>query len=177
MSVKLAVVMTLAALALTTTGALAVEGDKSVEASLNYGTEAFDGLEGQIGATAGFGYEFRNHLQGRFDLSYFRSSTNSGNMDFSGTRIPIDLGVRYLYPLPEIDKNLTAFGQGALEISFDDWKSPGDMSYRSDTRFGLLIGTGADYKLDPDYSVFANLQYHIINDSYFSTGIGMAYHF
>lgn len=164
-------VMTLA------TGAYAKEGDKTVEATLNYGTEAFDGLGGQFGVTAGLGYELPKNFQGRIDVSYFRSSTTEDDMNVSGTRVPIDVGVRYLYPVKEMGPNLVAYGQGALEVSFDHWTPAVGLPSKSATRFGAVIGAGAEYALDQQYGAILNLQYHIIDDSYFSAGIGMAYHF
>lgn len=172
----LAAVMLMGAITLAT-AASAQEGDRAVEVSLNYGTEAFDGLGGQFGITAGYGYEFRNNLQGRVDISYFRSSTSEMDEDVSGTRVPVDFGVRYYYPLTKVDRDLTAYGQGGLELSFDDWEPAAGVPSRSRTRFGALIGAGAEYALDDQYSAVAHMQYHIISDSFFSLGIGMAYHF
>ena len=74
MRIKVAAIVGIAGAMLASHAVWAKEGDKSVEASLNYGSGSFDGLGSQIGATAGFGYEFGNNLQGRVDLSYFRSS-------------------------------------------------------------------------------------------------------
>lgn len=162
-------VMTLA------TGAFAKEGDKTVEATLNYGTESFGGLGGQFGATAGVGYELPKNFQGRVDVSYFRSSTTVDDMNVTGTRVPIDVGARYLYPVKEV--NLIAYAQGALEVSFDHWTPANGLPSTSATRVGALIGAGAEYALDPQWGAVLNLQYHIIEDSFFSTVIGMAYHF
>jgi opacity protein-like surface antigen len=176
MRVMMLAVMLVTGLACST-AAYAKEGDRSVEGSLNYGTEAFDGLRGQIGGSAGFGYDLKKNLQARADLSYFRSATNQAGTNVSGTRIPLDLGVRYYYPLPDIDNNLTAYGQGALELSFDDWVPAAYRPTKTETRVGLLIGAGAEYALDPHFSALFRLQYHIVEDSYLSTGVGMAYHF
>ena len=169
--------MVVTGLILACTGAFATEGDKEIEATLNYGTESFDGLGGQFGATAGFGYQFRDNLQGRADVSYFRSGTRQGDADVTGTRVPIDLGVRYYCPLGNLDSNLTAYGQGGLEVSFDDWKSAAGLQSRSDTRLGAVLGAGAEYALAPQYGAILNLQYHIVEGGYLSAGIGMAYHF
>ncbi|MCM0083584.1 porin family protein [Geomonas sp. Red32] len=153
------------------------EGDTSVEASLNYGSESFDGLGGQIGVSVGGGYEFLNNLQGRVDLSYYRSSTDQGGMNVAGTRVPLDLGARYYFPLPSIDPKLAAFAQGGLEVSFDDWKPSADLPSRSSTRFGGVVGGGAEYMLDRQFGALVNLHYHIVEGGYLSTGIGMSYHF
>jgi opacity protein-like surface antigen len=166
-----------AGLALSATTSFADRGDKSVEASLNYGTEAFGGLGGQIGVSTGFGYGLSRNLEARADLSYYRSAINQDEYNVSGTRIPIDLGVRYYYPLSQIDRNLTAYGQGAVEISFDDWVPSEYSSSRTETRFGVVLGGGAEYALAPHYGALLQLQYHVVKNSYLSTGIGMAYHF
>ncbi|HJV66277.1 MAG TPA: outer membrane beta-barrel protein [Geomonas sp.] len=159
------------------TGASAKEGGKTVEATLDYGTEAFDGLGGQIGVTAGFGYELPSNFQGRVDVSYFRSSTTVDDMNVTGTRVPVDVGIRYLYPVRQLDPNLVTYGQGALEVSFDHWTAAAGFPSESATRVGAVIGAGAEYALDQQWGALLNLQYHIIEDSYFTTGIGMAYHF
>jgi hypothetical protein len=177
MRVTVTAVVFLLGLTLSATGAIAKEGGRSVEASINYGTEAFDGLGGQIGVTAGFGYQFRNNLEGRADISYFRSSRNQMDTNVAGTRVPIDLGVRYYYPLTNIDNNLTAYGQGGLEVSFDDWVPAAFRPSKTGTRLGAVLGAGAEYAVDPHFGALFHLQYHIVEDSYLSTGIGMAYHF
>jgi opacity protein-like surface antigen len=177
MRVALLALIVAAGLTMSATASLADRGDKSVEASLNYGTEAFDGLGRQIGVSAGFGYGLNRNLEARADLSYYRSSTNELDTNVAGSRVPLDLGVRYYYPLGDIDRNLSAYGQGAVEFSFDDWRPGAYRPTRTETRVGVLLGAGAEYALDPHFAALLRLQYHIIEDSYLSTGIGMAYHF
>lgn len=177
MRLSLAAVVVFAGMTLAANGAFAKEGDKSVEATLNYGTESFDGLDGQFGATVGFGYEVRDRLQGRFDVSYFRSSKDQAGMNVGGTRVPVDLGARYYYPLTRVDANLSAFGQGGIEISFDSWEPDNMSDSRSRTSFGAVIGGGVEYMLDRQFGATANVLIHAIEGSYLSTGVGMAYHF
>lgn len=177
MKVGLLALILAAGLTLSATASFADRGDKTVEASLNYGTEAFGGLGGQIGVSGGFGYGLNRNLEARADLSYYRSARNQDDTNVAGSRVPLDLGVRYYYPLGDIDKNLSAYGQGALEVSFDDWGPGAYRPTRSETRVGVVIGGGAEYALDPHFGAVAHLQYHVIEDGYFSTGVGVAYHF
>lgn len=177
MTTKMAAAMLFIGATFASSGAFAFEGKKSADFSLVYGTEAFNNLEGQFGARAGFGYEFLKNVQARVEISYLRSSTDMSGMNVTGTRVPIDVGIRQYYPLPRIDTDLAAFGQASLEVSFDDWHPDADSPSRGRTAIGGVIGAGAEYLLDRNWGAVANVQYHIIQDSFFSTGIGLAYHF
>ncbi|GFO57321.1 hypothetical protein GMSM_43280 [Geomonas sp. Red276] len=156
--------------------ALAMEGARSVEAALSFGTEAFDGLGGEWGATLAGGAKLRSDLQARAELSYYRASTAKGDVDLTATRVPIDLDLRYLVPLERIDPELSAFGEGGIEVSFDHWHPAPDAS-RSETRFGGIVGAGLHYALPQNYSAFIRLDYRVIEDSYLTAGIGLGYSF
>lgn len=152
-------------------------GNTSVEGTLNYGTEAFDGVGSQFGATVGFGYLFLERLQGRVDVSYLRSGKSVGDGEATGSRVPIAFGLRYLQPLPKVDSDLTVFGQGGFEVSFDRRTPGGGGSSGDRTSVGALLGCGAEYALAPGFGAVANLAFHIIDDPFLSLGVGMAYHF
>ncbi|MBJ6727643.1 outer membrane beta-barrel protein [Geomesophilobacter sediminis] len=177
MRIKTAALITAAFLLMVASCAWAKEGDQTIEGTFNYGTEAFNDLGNQYGVTAGYGFEFRDRWQARADLSYYRTSTATMGATLTGIRVPLDLGLRYLIPLPKVNKELTAFGQGGVEISVDDWRPAVGAARTSDTRFGAVIGGGAEYALDPQFGAVVNVQYHVIEDGYLSAGIGMAYHF
>lgn len=161
------------------TAALAGEGDRSVEATLNYGTQAYSGLEGQFGVTVGAGQFLTRNLQARADLSYLRSAVSRSGMEVTGYRIPLDLGGRYYYPVPKLDPELKLYGQAGLEISFDrrERLEMAAVTPSSDVAFGVVLGGGAEYPLSREFGASANLLYHVIEQSYLSVGAGMTYHF
>lgn len=166
------------ALLFTFGSADAKEGDTSVEATLGYATESFEGLGSQFGFTIGGGYELKGNFEGRIDLSYLKTSDFKMDMNVTGRRLPIDLGVRYYMPRPKVDENLTLFGQGALEVSFDHIDAiADDRPSADDTNVGLTLGGGAKYMLSPEFGATANMLYHFIKDSYLSIGVGAVYHF
>ena len=99
------------------------------------------------------------------------------DVNVAGTRVPIDLSASYLIPLDKTYRNLTLYGQAGLEVSFDRWVPAAYLPSRTDTRFGGLIGAGAEYALDANWGAVFNLRYHIVQDGYLSTGLGMSYHF
>jgi opacity protein-like surface antigen len=176
---KIALFMTLIGL-FTASVSFAKEGDKSVEATFTYGTEVADGLGGQIGGTIGGGYEFKQNIQGRLDISYLKSDASVFGLDLSYTRVPVDLGVRYFFP---ISHQLKAFGQGAIEISFDKAEialtilNINGKASSSETHFGVALGGGAEFNVAPQIGITGNILYHVITDGYLSIGVGAAYHF
>jgi hypothetical protein len=165
-------------MALMTTSAFAKEGDSSVDAMFTYGTESFEGLGSQLGATVGAGYEVMDKLQLRLDAGFVTSDKSGAGVTVRGTRIPVDLGVRYLLP-GVICNKLTVYGQGALEVSFDRSKIDSGTGKQTayDTNVGAVVGGGLEYGVTPWLGIGGNVLYHAIDSGYLTLGAGAAFHF
>jgi opacity protein-like surface antigen len=149
--------------------AMARQGEMAVEISGDVATEPKGDFGATAGFTAGFGYEIIDELQLRGDVSYYRWSDDGIDLD----RVPLVIGARKYYQTPL--RELKAFGQGGLEISFDNsnklWPS------RDDTNVGVALGGGIEYTIAPKFTVGSDLRFHIINNWYTTIGFGLGYHF
>ena len=164
MKVSLRIVVSVAALTLCAAAfspAFAKQGEKSVEISGDIATEPAGNVGATAGFTAGVGYEIMDDLQVRGDLSYY---------SWDGfERIPIVVGARKYFPTPF--RELKAFGQGGLEVSFDN--SDAD----DDTRVGVNLGGGVEYTIAPRFTIGSDLRFHVIKHWYTTIGFGLGYHF
>ncbi|MCM0082269.1 hypothetical protein L4X63_11780 [Geomonas sp. Red32] len=66
-------------------------------------------------------------------------------------------------------------GERSVEAALSLGTAPG--TSRSETRFGGIIGAGLQYALPQNYFTFLRLDYHVIEDSYLTAGIGLGYSF
>jgi hypothetical protein len=145
--------------------AFAKQGEMAAEISGDVATEPAGNLGATAGFTAGFGYEIVDDLQLRGDISYYRWT--DGGFDFD--RVPLVIGARKYFPTPL--RELKAFGQGGLEISFDD------TSFKDETNAGVALGGGVEYGIAPHFSIGSDIRFHFIKDWYTTIGFGLGYHF
>jgi opacity protein-like surface antigen len=160
-------------------------GDLEVDASLVLASAPASDFNTTLGLTIGVGKmlpQIDKNLQGRVEISYFSWSASEFGVDVSYTRVPIGAGARYF--IPTQDPKLKAFVQGMLELSFDKVEAAVSIppfgavkSSASETRLGLVPGAGIEYMVQPNLGITADFRVHIITDSYYTLGAGMAYHF
>lgn len=155
-------------------------GDKSVDVGVGFGTPPESGWGTGLGFSIGGGYEIQDDLQIRGDISYNKWSLSQYGWTLSWTRMPIAVSGRQYIPL---QPNLKAYGQAGLELSFDSFESAwswGATTYKgtaSETNIGLPLGGGVEYAISPQFSVGADVKWHLINHSYFTLGVNAGYHF
>lgn len=151
-------------------------GDKSVDVGFGFGTPPASGWGTGLGFSIGGGYEIQDDLQIRGDISYNSWTLDEFGATLSWTRIPIAASGRYYFP---IQPSLKAYGQAGLELSFDsfEWAFLGTTYSASETNFGVPIGGGIEYVINPQFSVGADAKLHLISDSYLTLGVTAGYHF
>ena len=155
----------------------------SIDVAGIFGSEPSDGLGSTFGFGIGAGKEMEENVQVRVDINYYNWSENEGGVDSEYRRIPIFFGSRYLQPMERI----RLYGEAGLEISFDKAKAGmtiGSGSYsvsasaeESEIHFGLTPGFGVEYDISDNLTAGLNLRYHIITDSYFTTGMSIGYNY
>ena len=179
--------MVVAILIMGISTAMAQQGEKAVGANINYGSEI---------SNLGIGVKFQYGLTDviRFEPSFTYYLKKDGCNFFN-----LDANVHYLY---NIDDKVTLYplaGIGFAKIKFSaegysgsygdtgiggsgdygdygDYGEPaGEISFNE---FALNLGVGAEYKLQDNLSVGAELKYQIINNfNQLVLGVGFTYKF
>lgn len=123
------------------------------------------------------------NMQFRADLSYFKwDHTAFDVIKLKYTRVPIFVGLRYLFPL---SNGFNAFLEGGPEISFDkyevavqypSWRA-GHITYEwktdqtSSMRFGGGVGAGIQYNFANRFYGGIHARYNAITDWYYRIGL------
>ena len=125
----------------------AEEGDMSVGANLNYGTEI-----SSLGLGGKFQYGITDNIRGEFAFDYFfeNSGLSMFNFDVTGHYLfEMKEGFR-LYPLAGI-----TFVNSHLDF--------GEFGSGNDTGLGFKFGGGAEYDITPEVTLNAELKYSLVN--------------
>ncbi|GBD98180.1 hypothetical protein BMS3Abin07_00188 [bacterium BMS3Abin07] len=166
----------------------------SIELTGNYASEPSGGFGSTfgpgVGVNADFGKIIRvtegtkfavisKNIKFRADLSYFNWDRDVFGVNIEYTRIPIFVGARYFFPLESMSRQgLQVFGEGGLEMSFDNVEDVVCISGAgciknndSDINPGIGAGGGIQYSFSDRIYGGIHLRYHVISDSYFTTGL------
>jgi opacity protein-like surface antigen len=194
MDMKKIILVVLTAFLIITTGtaAFARQGEVEVDGALSLGTGPSD-FDSAVGFNFGVGFMIQDNpqLQIRGDLSYYDFDASMFGVDVSYTRMPIAVSARIYIP---VQNNIKVFGQGGLELSFDEaevavpWITFGGpfgitpisttMKQKVDeTNIGITPGGGIEFMVNPQFGLFAMARWHIISDNYFDLSFGGAVHF
>ena len=114
-------------------------------------------------------------LQGRASLSYYNWDESIFGVDLEYRRIPFFVGARVLAP---VAPQLKVYGQLGLELSFDRAEAflPGlGRVSDSDINIGITPGVGIIFPVSNQVYLGANLNWHIISDSYFTLGVTVGF--
>jgi opacity protein-like surface antigen len=159
--------------------ALAKQGDKTLDASIDLATAPVSGFDSTLGFSVGFGYELEQELQLRGDISYYSYDEDFFGDSLTYTRVPVAASVRKYFPLNP-QKNVNIFVQGGLELSFDEVEVSvpffGKAS-ESEVNLGLVGGGGVEFALSREFGLGGIAKYHVISDDYLTLGLYGAYHF
>ncbi len=175
---KIVSMAVMACMLLVGVSAFAKQGDKSLEVTGTFGTEPASGVGSLLGGTVGAGVEVAKNIQVRGDFSYLRANKTDNGVELTYTRLPIDISGRYFIP---VTQQLNVFGQGGLELSFDEAKGYNSNTLVSakanETHFGVVLGAGGEFAINQQVGITANMLYHAIADGYLSVSAGVAFHF
>ncbi len=134
------VMMAVFALSISTRMAQAFE----IDGSFHYATEPINNMDDGFGGGIGVAFDVIDFgvgkLMGRFDVSYISVSGTISGTKFSGERLPIFGGARFLFSASPMFK---PYAEAGLEVSLDELTSdfPGSTTF-SDTTVGLGVGGG-----------------------------------
>ena len=178
-------VLTCFLLASMVPNASAKEGDVTVEGFAGIGVGP-DDPDFDFGSTfsggIGFGYEIKDNIQIRADVSFFKWEDMIKDIPFLGPltvdmdleirNVPVFVGARYFIP---IASNARLFGELGLSMNFlkatmdFDFSAMGETFSisESDTKLGVVPGLGIEYMVTPKVGLGAGARYHII-----SKGVG-----
>ncbi len=161
----------------------------SADLSLNYASDPGSGFDGTVGLELGANMDLNRlginlstskgvDLQGRVSLSYYNFEDDRFfGADLEYRRIPLFVGGRVVAP---VAPSLKVYGQLGLELSFDrvEVYVPGVGKHSdSDVNLGLTPGVGLIVPLSSQFYLGANLNWHIIEDDYFTLGVGAGINF
>jgi opacity protein-like surface antigen len=165
---------------LITAGSAYAEGT-TVDFGPALGTEPVDGfgttVGGVVGASVDFGkiihkeFNQRDRLRFRGDISYFKWTDEEFGVDIEYRRIPVFLGVRYVYP---VNPTFSVFGEGGAEISFDKVEvavcvfNNCESDSEEDTNTGLSVGGGVIFNFSPKFRISLSGRQHTLTDEYTS---------
>ncbi|HEU0265069.1 MAG TPA: outer membrane beta-barrel protein [Geobacterales bacterium] len=164
--------------------ALAKQGDKTLDASIDLATAPVSGFDSTLGFTVGFGYELEQELQLRGDISYYSYDQDFFGDSLTYTRVPVAASVRKYFPLNP-QKNVNLFVQGGLELSFDEAETSVNLGFPfgtvkasgSEVNLGLVGGGGVEFALSREFGLGGIAKYHVISNDYLTLGLYGAYHF
>ena len=150
-----------------TLNAFAQKDAKSVNFSLNYGTE----IE-SIGIGGQFTYNFSERFRVAPDFTYFLKNDNMSKWD-------LNLNVHYLFPLN--DSKMTLYPVAGLIFTHWSWdggkvEANGLSLSASETKIGFNLGGGLQYDFSSVFFFRGELKYNIVSDNFdqtvISAGIG-----
>ncbi len=154
----------------------------SVDLSGNYASEPASGFDGTFGPELGVNVDLNRiglnvgasknvEVLGRASLSYYNWDQSVFGNDLEFRRIPFFVGGRVA---TSVSPQIKLYGQLGLEISFDKVEVVhpvfGKVS-ETDTRVGITPGVGILFPISNQLYVGGNLNWHIIDDNYFTLGV------
>ncbi|GMT50227.1 MAG: hypothetical protein IEMM0008_1766 [bacterium] len=132
------IMMAVFALSMSTKVAQAFE----IDGSFHYATEPINSMGDGLGGGIGVAFDLLDlgvgELMGRFDVSYISVSNTISGTKFTGERLPIFGGARFLFSASPMFK---PYVEAGLEVSLDELNAPIGGS-ASETTVGLGIGGG-----------------------------------
>ncbi len=154
----------------------------SVDLSGNYASEPASGFDGTFGPELGFNVDLNRiglnvgasknvEVLGRASLSYYNWDQSVFGQDLEFRRIPFFVGGRVA---TAVSPQIKLYGQLGLEISFDRVEHFNPVFGRiseSDTNVGITPGVGVLFPISNQLYVGGNLNWHIIEDNYFTLGV------
>ncbi len=162
--------------AAATAPAAAGAGTKGLDLWLYYANEPLNELDGEFGVDVGFTMDIRKmgiqntgpEVQGRVSLGYY--SWDKRGIDYE--RVPLFVGAKILSP---VAPQVKVFGQLGVEFSFDDISTP--VGSDDEVNVGFTPGAGVQFDLSPQLFVGGALNWHIIEDDYWTFGAGIGFRF
>ncbi len=134
------IMMTVFALSISTRMAQAFE----IDGSFHYATEPLNSIGDGLGGGLGVAFDLLDlkvgKLMGRFDISYISVSKTISGTKFSGGRLPIFGGARFLFSASPMFK---PYAEAGLEVSLDELTVDiPSVPTASETNVGLGAGGG-----------------------------------
>lgn len=144
----------------------------TLDGSFYYATEPDDGWDDGYGIELGvnidadrlgFGAKTSSgtKFQGRASLGYYTFDAD-GNRGGDYDRIPVTVACRVV---SDIAPSVNLYAQLGLELSFDDRGSDDDV------HLGIPIGVGLLFPVTPQFYLGGSLNFHLIEDSYWTLGL------
>ena len=118
--------------------------------------------------------KYTRKLELRLDVLYLKDSSG----DTTTSRLPVDVGVRYLLVEPSL-RTFLPYGQGSFEACFDraEITYGSTMESSRTTNLGASLGGGVEYRLTRAVGLDINAIYHVVNDPYLALGAGVTFRF
>lgn len=172
---KLFVLMSFIALGLGSV--FAQKGEKAIGVNLGYGTEISN-----LGIGAKFQYGITDAIRAEASFDYFLKKDFVSMWD-------INVNAHYLFPVadkfkiyPLVGLTYTSwkFDGGDIDADWEDLDIDEDMSTESSTtgKFGVNLGAGAEYSINPKLSLNFEVKYQLISDfNQALFNVGIAYKF
>lgn len=167
-------------------GGQAGQSPAGIDLSGNFASEPAGGFDSTFGLELGANVPLSRlgmnvatsknvELQGRASLSYYNWDDSVFGVDLEYRRIPFFVGGRVLAP---VSPQLKVYGQLGLELSFDRREQfvPGlGRASDSDVNLGLTPGVGIIFPVSSQVYLGANLNWHLIEDDYFTLGVTVGF--